>query len=54
MGISVNQLVRDYLEGLAGKADPRDDANDFERLSLVANGDSRGWKFDRRELHDRK
>jgi antitoxin component of RelBE/YafQ-DinJ toxin-antitoxin module len=54
LGTSVNQLVREYLEQLAGKTDPNADAAEFERLSQVAQGDSRGWKFNREELHERK
>jgi len=54
LGTSVNQLVREYLEQLAGKTDPNEDAAEFERLSLLAQGDSRGWKFDREELHERR
>jgi len=54
MGTSVNQLVREYLEQLAGKADPNADAAEFERLSRLAHGDSRGWKFNREELHERR
>jgi hypothetical protein len=54
LGTSVNQLVREYLEQLAGKSDPNEDAAEFERLSKLANGDSRGWKFNREELHERR
>jgi len=54
MGTSVNQLVREYLEQLAGKTDPKADAAEFARLSRAAHGDARGWKFNREELHDRK
>ena len=54
MGTSVNQLVREYLEQFAGKADPDADAAEFERLSHAAAGNSGGWKFDREELHERK
>jgi Family of unknown function (DUF6364) len=54
LGTSVNQLVREYLEQLAGKTDPTEDAAEFERLSLLARGDSRGWKFDREQLHERQ
>jgi hypothetical protein len=54
IGTSVNQLVREYLEQLAGKADPNADAEEFERLSRASQGDSRGWKFNREELHERK
>jgi len=54
MGTSVNQLVREYLDQLAGKSDPNEDADEFERLSKLACGDSRGWKFNRDELHERR
>ena len=54
LGTSVNKLVRDYLEQLSGKSDPALDAAEFERLSMAANGHSRGWKFNREEIHDRK
>ena len=54
MGTSVNQLVREYLEQLAGKTDPNADAAEFEQLSRRAKGNSRGWKFNREELHERR
>jgi hypothetical protein len=54
LGTSVNQLVRDYLDQLAGTSDPNEDATEFARLSKLAHGDSRGWKFDRDELHERR
>jgi hypothetical protein len=53
LGTSVNQLVREYLERLAGKSDPIANAAEFERLSRLAQGDSGGWKFNREELHER-
>ena len=53
MGTSVNQLIRDYLEQLAGKTNLAQDAREFESLSRRAQGDSRGWKFNREELHQR-
>ena len=53
LGTSVNQLVREYLEQLAGNTDPKADAAEFKRLSLLAAGDSKGWKFNREELHQR-
>lgn len=53
MGTSVNQLVREFLEQFAGQGDPRDDAAEFERLSRAARGNSRGWEFNREELHQR-
>jgi hypothetical protein len=54
MGTSVNQLVREYLERLAGRTNHAADAAEFERLSRLAQGDSRGWKFNREELHERR
>jgi len=54
MGTRVNQLVRDYLEQLAGKSDPNANAAEFEKLSRMAKGNSRGWKFNRQELHERR
>jgi hypothetical protein len=54
IGTSVNQLVREYLEQLAGKTDPEADAKEFEQLSRASKGDSRGWKFNREELHERR
>jgi hypothetical protein len=52
-GTSVNQLIREYLEQLAGRRDPNADAEEFERLSRMSQGNSRGWKFNREELHER-
>ncbi len=54
LGTSLNQLVRDYLEQLAGKSDAVEDAAEFRRLSESARGDSHGWKFNREELHERR
>jgi Arc/MetJ family transcription regulator len=53
LGTSVNQLIRDYLEQLSGKVSPGEDAAEFERLSRLAGGDAKGWKFDREEIHER-
>lgn len=54
MGKSVNQLVREYLEQLAGKSDLQDLADEFEELSRNPQGNSRGWKFNREEIHERR
>jgi len=54
MGTSVNQLVREYVEQLAGKGNAEAAAVEFERLSRSPQGNSRGWKFNREELHERK
>jgi hypothetical protein len=54
MGTSVNQLIREYLEQIAGRMDRETAAAEFERLSLESTGDSSGWKFNREELHERR
>jgi hypothetical protein len=54
MGTSVNQLVREYLEQLAGKADPDANAAEFERLSRASRGRRAGGKVNREELHRRR
>ena len=54
MGTSVNQLVREYLELFAGTTDRETDAHEFVRISGLANGNSKSWKFNREELHERR
>jgi hypothetical protein len=54
MGKSVNQLVREYLERLAGKSNLEVAAAEFEELSRHPKGNSRGWKFNREEIHERQ
>jgi hypothetical protein len=51
LGKSLNQLVRDYLQTLAGGDDPERSIAEFKRLS--GQGNSRGWRFDRNEIHER-
>jgi len=51
LGKSLNQLIRDYLEKLAGGGEPEESIEEFRRLS--GRGNSRGWRFDRDELHAR-
>ncbi|MBS1852526.1 MAG: ribbon-helix-helix protein, CopG family [Acidobacteria bacterium] len=51
LGTSVNQLVRDYLQKLVGEDDPEKSIEEFKRLS--GQGSSRGWKFNRDEIHER-
>jgi hypothetical protein len=53
LGTSLNQLVREYLERIAGKPGPSEGAAEFERLSDLSHGDSHGWQFNREELHAR-
>jgi hypothetical protein len=51
LGKSLNQVIRDYLEKLAGADDPERSIKEFKDLS--ARGHSRGWKFNRDETHER-
>jgi plasmid stability protein len=53
MGTSVNQLVRDYLNQFVGKRDPSALAAELEQLWEQGTGDSRGWRFNRDEIHER-
>ena len=53
MGKSLNQLVREYLEGLTGRDQPERDIEELRRLSAESHGRSRGWRFNRDELHER-
>jgi replicative DNA helicase len=52
MGKSLNQVVRDYLQKLTGGDDPERSIAEFQSLS--GQGHSKGWKFDRDEIHERK
>ena len=49
LGKSLNQLVRDYLQTVAGGDDPERSIEEFKRLS--GRGHSRGWRFNRDEIH---
>ena len=51
LGKSLNQVIRDYQEKLAGADDPERSIKEFKDLS--ARGHSRGWKFNRDETHER-
>ncbi len=53
MGKSLNQVVREYLASLATADDVEADLAELRDLSLGSGGRSRGWKFDRDELHGR-
>ena len=51
LGKSLNQLVREYLQSLAGGNDAERSIEEFRHLS--GQGHSRGWRFRRDELHER-
>ncbi len=52
LGKSLNQLVQEYLERLAGGDDPERSIAEFQSLSR--RGHSRGWRFNRDEIHSRQ
>ncbi len=52
LGKSLNQLIRDYLQTIAGGDDPERSIEEFKRLS--GRGHSRGWRFNRDEIHSRQ
>ena len=51
LGKSLNQLIRDYLQTVAGGDDAERSIEEFKRLSV--QGHSRGWWFNRDEIHER-
>jgi hypothetical protein len=51
LGKSLNQLIPDYLQRLAGGDDAERSIEEFRRLS--GQGHSRGWRFNRDEIHER-
>ncbi len=54
IGKSVNQLVREYLEQLAGKSNREALMAELREMTRNSTGNSRGWKFNREELHERR
>ncbi len=52
-GISLNQMIRDYLSEVTGERSPEELVEELDSLWAESRGDSRGWRFDRQELHDR-
>jgi hypothetical protein len=51
LGKSLNQFIRDYLQTVAGGDDAEHSVQEFRRLS--GSGHSRGWRFNRDEIHSR-
>ena len=51
LGKSLNQLIREYLQQLPGGDDAERSIEEFRRLS--GQGHSRGWRFNRDEIHER-
>lgn len=52
-GISLNQMIRDYLSEVTGEPSPEELVSELDALWAQSPGDSRGWRFNREELHDR-
>lgn len=53
MGKSLNQLIREYLQQLSGMEDARREVEELRQLSREGGGRSRGWRFNRDEVHER-
>ena len=53
MGTSLNQLVREHIERLAGADQRAADHKAYEARAAVAKGQLNGWKFDREEANAR-
>jgi hypothetical protein len=51
MGLSVNELVRRYLEQLAGEPDSGDTFRELKELCLTRGGHSAGQTWRREDLH---
>lgn len=51
LGKSLNQVIREYLESLAGADDAQRSIDEFRQLS--GKGYSNGWRFNRDEIHER-
>ncbi len=53
IGKSLNELVREYLSNLTAGEDIQRDVDELRELSRRGKGRSRGWRFNREELHER-
>ncbi len=53
MGKSLNQVVREYLERLAGQAQLDAEIEAFLKSSRETPGRLNGWKFNRDEINER-
>ncbi len=51
MGKSLNQIIREDLERFTRKLTRNDALDEFKQLA--EQGDSKGWRFNRDELHER-
>ena len=53
MGKSLNQVIRDYLEQLAGRQQCEAEIASFEQSAQQTPGRLSGWRFDRDEANRR-
>jgi hypothetical protein len=53
-GTSLNALIREYIEQLAGKRTGADVAKRLEELWAEGRGNSGGHRFDREELYEER
>ena len=53
-GTSLNALVREYLESLAGKRRGEEVARAMRKFWTESPGNSGGWKFNREELYEER
>jgi hypothetical protein len=53
-GTSLNQLIRDYLDGLVRPRRAESYGAELRRLTVEGHGRSKGWRFNRDELHERR
>lgn len=53
MGKSLNQLIRDYLKEITSRS-VEEAIAELRRLSAEGKGQSRGWKFNRDEIYERR
>ncbi len=52
-GISLNQMIRDYLSEITAEVTPEELVAELETLWAESRGDSKHWRYNREELHDR-
>jgi hypothetical protein len=52
-GKSLNQVIREFLEELTSPTTAAGEMEELRRLSLEGQGRSKGWKFNRQEIHER-
>lgn len=53
MGMSLNKLIRNYLEEISSTREPEQYVEELRRLTAEGGGRSGGWSFDREESHER-